>query len=256
MIRAVLLDLSGVVHVGDRPLPGALAAVARLRAAGLPLGFVTNTSRNPKRAVLDRLRRLDLTVDEAEVFTPAEAARAWLAGHRRTPHLLVAPALASEFDGLAEHPDIAVVVGDAGRDFTYERLNAAFRALNAGADFLALARNRTFRDQDDELSLDAGAFVAALEYATGREALVLGKPARAFYQAAVAQLGATPAETVMVGDDVEADVSGALASGIGQALLVRTGKYREGAERGAEPAPTAVLDDLPAAASWILERAS
>ena len=252
MAKGVLLDLAGVVYLGDQMLPRAGEAVDRLREAGLPVRFVTNTTRLSKVGILDRLRGIGLEVAGDELITPAEAARTWLATHRRSPHLLVHPALVEDFEGVADHPDKAVIVGDAGRDFTYDTLNAAFRELAAGADLLALAKNRTFRDDDGALSMDAGGFVAALEYAAECKAIVLGKPAPDFYAAAVAGLGCDAADAVMVGDDVEADVSGALAAGIGAALLVRTGKYHEGAEAGATPPPTAVVDDLFAAVDWVL----
>ncbi len=254
MIRGVLLDLAGVVYLGDHILPGAKAAVDRLRAAGLPLGFITNTTRTSKAGIIDRLARMGLKTSADELVTPAEAARVWLTNNKRSPHLLVHPALTADFDGLSQYTDTAVVVGDAGTDFTYETLNAAFRALVAGADFLALAKNRTFRDADGELSLDAGAFVTALEYASGRQAIVLGKPSPDFYAAAIARLGCRATDVVMVGDDVEADVSGALRARIGAALLVRTGKYHPGAEDDATPPPTAVVDDLAAAVDWIVDR--
>lgn len=254
MIKGVLLDLAGVVYLGDRILPGARDAVRRLREARLPLRFITNTTRTPKAGILDRLRAMGLELAADQLITPAEAARTWLAAHKRTPHLLVHPALTEDFEGLAVYPDRALVVGDAGKDFTYDTLNAAFRVLVSGAGFLALAKNRTFRNEDGDLSMDAGGFVAALEYASGREAIVLGKPAAAFYAAAVAGLGCGMGEVVMVGDDVEADVSGALKAGLGAALLVRTGKYLPGAEDDADPPPTAVVDDLSAAVEWMLER--
>jgi ribonucleotide monophosphatase NagD (HAD superfamily) len=115
-----------------------------------------------------------------------------------------------------------------------------------------LAKNRVFKDSDGRLSLDAGAFVAALEYATGRTARVLGKPSRDFYAAAAASMGLPLSDVAMIGDDVESDVSGALLAGVGKALLVRTGKYTEGAEAAADPAPTAVVADFAAAVDWIL----
>jgi len=133
-------------------------------------------------------------------------------------------------------------------------LNEAFRKLLAGAAFLALARNRSFKDEDGELSLDTGAFVTALEYATQREAVLLGKPAPDFFQAALASIACDGKEAVMVGDDAEADVAGALAAGLGAALLVRTGKYRPGDESKAKPAPSDTVADLVAAARWIMER--
>lgn len=144
------------------------------------------------------------------------------------------------------------MIGDAGKGFTYQSLNNAFRVLVGGAPFLALARNRSFRDADGELSLDAGAFVAALEYATGRKAIVLGKPSRDFFHAAVESLGCVEQEAVMVGDDAEFDVAAAIKAGL-SGILVRTGKYQTGVEREFAPHPTAVVDDLAAAVDWILE---
>jgi HAD superfamily hydrolase (TIGR01458 family) len=254
MIRAVLLDLAGVVYQGEQPLPGAVAAVGALRATELRLRFLTNTTRMPRRMLLRRLAEMGVGIEEEELFTPAQAASAWLRARKFSAYLLVHPALAEDLEGLNGTRGEAVVVGDAGEAFTYAALNTAFRKLIAGAAFLALARNRTFKDGEGELSLDAGAFVTALEYSSRREAILLGKPAPDFFRAALAGTACGVEEAVMIGDDAEADVAGALAAGIGSALLVRTGKYRAGDEDGVHPAPTATLDDLAAAARWILER--
>ncbi|MGD9502492.1 MAG: TIGR01458 family HAD-type hydrolase [Methyloceanibacter sp.] len=254
MIRGVLLDLAGVIYDGDHALPGALAAIDRLRQAGLALRFVTNTTRMPKRKVLGRLAKFGLALPENEVFTPAEAARNWLAAHGCSPSLLVHPNLKQEFEGEGGRPRRAVIIGDAGEDFDFARLNRAFRELIGGAPFIALAKNRSFKDDDGQLSLDAGAFVAALEFATGREALVLGKPSPAFFQAALASMDCAPESAVMVGDDAESDIAGALSAGLGGAVLVRTGKYRAGDEERFSPKPTATVADLSAAVDWILSR--
>jgi HAD superfamily hydrolase (TIGR01458 family) len=252
MIKGVLLDLAGVIYEGDKALPGAADAVARLRDAGLPLRFVTNTTRSTKQMVLERLGRLGFRLEESELFAPAQAARAWLAENDCSPVLLVHPNLVQEFDGLPERPHRAVVVGDAGNAFTYDNLNHAFRELIGDARLIALAKNRTFKDADGELSLDTGAFVTALEYASQRSAVVLGKPAPAFFAAALTSMGCGPQQTVMVGDDAEADVAGALRAGLGAAILVRTGKYSLGDERRFDPPPTAIADGVAAAADWIL----
>ncbi|MHA1132955.1 MAG: HAD hydrolase-like protein, partial [Alphaproteobacteria bacterium] len=135
----------------------------------------------------------------------------------------------------------------------YANLNHAFRALVDGATLLALAKNRTFKGDDGLLTLDAGAFVAALEYSSGLEAIVLGKPSPDFYAGALASMDCSPQDAVMVGDDAEADVAGALRARLAKALLVRTGKYRDGDESRFEPRPTATIADLTAAAAWILE---
>ncbi len=254
MVKAVLLDLAGVLYDGDRAVPGAAAAVARLRRAGLPVRFLTNTTRQPRRALIARLARLGFDVAPEEVFTPAVAACDRLIRSRQVPHLLIHPDLAEDFrHAPSDGPATAVVLGDAGAYFTYERLNAAFRVLIGGADFYALAANRTFRDSDGEISMDAGAFVAALEYAARTRAEVLGKPAPAFFATALADAGVAAADAAMIGDDAEADIAGALNAGLGAAILVRTGKYRTGDEKRAQPRPTAVARDLAEAVERLLE---
>jgi len=253
MLRGVLLDIDGVLYVGDRPLPGADAALARLRASGLPVRFVTNTTRRSRRAIRERLAAMGFAVADDELFTPAAAARARLEAERRAPYLLIHPGLAEDFAGLPADGDDAVVVGDAGEGFSYDALNRAFRLVMAGAPLLALAANRYFQEANG-LSLDAGPFVAALEYATGATAEVLGKPARGFFAAAVAGLGCRPGEVAMVGDDVEADVNGGIAAGL-VGILVETGKYRAGDAARLDPAGIAVADAA-AAVDWMLRHAA
>jgi HAD superfamily hydrolase (TIGR01458 family) len=248
-VRGVLLDLGGVVFVGDEPIDGAIDSIATLKAAGVAVRFLTNTTRRPLRVLVAKLRRLGIETSAEEVFTPAMAARHVLAG--RVPHLLVHPDLLEDFDRIPDAPPQVVVVGDAGDGFSYQALNTAFRVLDGGADLLALARNRAFEDDDGALSLDAGPFVTALEFASGRDAVVIGKPAGAFFAAALASLGVGADEALMVGDDVESDVGGAMAAGL-RGILVRTGKYRQGDETKIDPSPTVVADDLAAAVTWLL----
>ena len=159
MARGVLIDLSGVVYSGAELLPGATEAITELEAAGIPHRFLTNTTSKPLRAILTQLEGFGLSVPAAQVFTPAQAAVAWLAAESHAPHLLAHPALEEEFAVCRRDGPPAVVVGDAREHFTYARLNAAFRQLIAGAPLVALAENRVFRDADGELSMDAGAFV-------------------------------------------------------------------------------------------------
>jgi HAD superfamily hydrolase (TIGR01458 family) len=253
MIRGVLLDLAGVIYEGDHVLPGAVEAVERLHEADLPIRFVTNTTTKTKKALLTRLTKLGLEIADEELFTPGEAALGWLKAHDASPVLLVHPNLEEEFDGTAGRANNAVVVGDAGKAFTYEAMNHAFRALVDGATLLALAKNRTFKGEDGKLSLDAGAFVAALEYAADREAIVLGKPAAGFFEAALSSMTCKADNAVMVGDDAESDIAGALNAGLAHGLLVKTGKYQDGDETRFEPNPAATVDDLPAAVDWILK---
>ena len=125
--------------------------------------------------------------------------------------------------------------------------------MTAGAALLALAMNRNFKDRDGELSLDAGPFVVALEFAAKRKAVLLGKPSPEFFSLAIDSLGYDRSNVVMIGDDVEADVGGAMAAGI-KGILVRTGKYRPGDETELALAPNCVADNISEAAEWILSQ--
>ncbi len=251
-MKGILLDLDGVVTVGHKALPGSLEAVRLVRESGIPLRFITNTTRRPRRRIVADLAEIGLDVAEEDVFTPAAMAREVLARLAATPFLVVHPDLFEEFSDLPAGDGEAVVVGDAGPFFTYTLLNEAYRKILHGAEFLALAKNRNFLDHDHELSLDAGPFVTALEYASGETALVLGKPLPTFFALAVESMGCRPEEVVMIGDDAEADIGGAMAAGL-EGILVRTGKYRPGQEAALPERPTHVVADLWAAVTFLCE---
>jgi HAD superfamily hydrolase (TIGR01458 family) len=245
-VRALLLDLDGVLYVEDEAIAGAQAAVERLRADGLALRFVTNTTSRSRAHTLQKLARLGFGVDASELITPAALAvrHCRAQGHRRVA-LIMNQEVKRDFAALeevaGEHCD-AVIVGDLGPAFGYDVLNRAFRAVMDGAELVALQKNRYWL-RADGLSLDVGPFVAALEYATGREAYVVGKPAPAFFTEVLDDLGAGPGSAAMVGDDVESDIGGALAVGL-DAILVRTGKFREAALRASGIVPTATVDTI------------
>lgn len=244
-ITTVLLDLDGVVYVEDEPVPGARNAIERMRDAGLTLRFVTNTTSRPRAATLAKLARLRMDVGDDELITPAVLAlqHCHARGHRRAM-LLMRDDVKGDFTGLeaTEHEPDAVIVGDLGERFDYDVLNRAFRHLLAGAELIALQKNRYWL-RDDGLSLDVGPFVAALEYAADCEAHVVGKPAAAFFAHVLEGAAAAPGEAVMVGDDIESDIAGALKAGI-ESVLVRTGKYREAAVLASGIEPTATVDSL------------
>lgn len=250
LIKGVLLDLSGVLYVDREPLPGALNAMQRLQQSGLPIRFVTNTTRSPRRAILSRLADMGFSIADDALFTAPQAALAYTEQQGLHPYLLIHPDLQSELPQYPREAWDAVLVGDAGADFTYPNLNTAFRLLIDGAPLLAMGYNRYFRDAQ-ELSLDIGPFVAALEFAADTRAKVLGKPAPEFFAAAASGLGCAPGQVVMVGDDAEADVGGAIAAGL-QGILVCTGKYRPGDEDRTGQTAAITLDDITAAVDWIL----
>jgi HAD superfamily hydrolase (TIGR01458 family) len=244
-VRAVLIDLDGVLYVEDEPVPGAHEALERLRSGGRVLRFVTNTTSRSRPATLEKLRRLGFSLEDEELMTPAAlAVRHCLDEGRRRVSLLMNDEVKGDFASLEEDDDEpeAVIVGDMGEDFAYPVLNRAFRHVMAGAELIALQRNR-FWQRADGLSLDVGPFVAALEYATSREAYVVGKPARTFFDEVLRDAGSDADGAAMVGDDIETDIGGALGAGLA-GVLVRTGKYRADAVAASGIDPTATVDSI------------
>ncbi len=251
----LLLDLQGVLYEDGRALAGALDAVEWLRASGREVRCLTNTTTQPRRAIAARLRGLGFGVRTQEVFSPAVAAVGALGavGARRI-HLAAAPALAEDFTAFAladdEDADLdAVVLGDLYREFSWDRLDGLYRRIAGGTPLIALHKNRV-TTRDGAIALDLGPFVAALEYAAGTEAQVVGKPSPRFFALALESLGLAPAQVLMVGDDIEADVGGALGAGLA-AVQVRTGKYRPQDEAAGSVQPTARIDGIADLPAWL-----
>ncbi|MFJ8196402.1 HAD-IIA family hydrolase [Streptomyces sp. NPDC096152] len=254
--RSVLIDIDGVLTVSWRPLPGAVEALRAVRDAGLGVVLLTNTTSRTRASIAGTLAAAGFPVTAGDILTAPAATAAHLAA--RLPgarcSLLNSGDIAEDLAGVtvldaadtATVPD-AVVVGGAGPEFDYAALNRAFGHLRRGARLVAMHRNLYWRT-DRGLQLDSGAFLLGLEAATRTEAEVTGKPARAFFEAALAQLGARAEETVMVGDDVESDVLAAQRAGV-TGVLVRTGKYLPEALRDAGGRPDHVVGsfaDVPA----------
>ncbi len=242
-LKGLLVDLDGTLYVGDEPVAGAREALGSLEASGFALRYVTNTTRRPRRWVREHLLALGFEFGEAEVFTPARAAAGRIGAG--TCFALVDESLLEDLAGVTitdDHPDY-VLVGDLGEGFTYGRLNGAFRHLVEGAELLALQKNRYWRTEGG-ISLDAGPFVAALEYASGKQAAVVGKPEQGFFRLALQDLGLPAHDVAMVGDDAEADVAGAKRAGLA-GIQVRTGKWQ--ADTGEADLVIDSIADLPGA---------
>lgn len=251
--KGVLIDLAGVLHTGDTLIPGALEGLERLRDAGIPLRFLTNTTRSTRATVVHKLVRMGLRIEETEVMTAVHATRQYVKDHGLHPHWLIHPDIAGEIEVDDLAPD-AVVLGDAGTYFSFDAMNTAFRLLMQGLPLIAMAKNRYFQESAG-LTIDMGAYVTALEYASGTAATIIGKPAPAFFHAAASDMGLACNELVMIGDDLRDDVLGAQAAGI-PGILVRTGKYRpqdEQVQEAQTDRPLFVADDFFRAVDVLLQ---
>ncbi len=251
-VEGCVIDLDGTLYFGGEPIPGAADAVEGLRAAGVPICFATNTTRRPRSALVERLAAMGIRVGSDELHTAPVAAASWLAGQgaRRISPLLAAATLEEFEDFEVDHqrPD-HVVVGDLGEEWTFDVLNRAFRALNAGARLVAIQKNRSW-DPGNGLQLDAGPFVAALEYASDQEAVLVGKPSTAFFETAARALGLSLDLVAVVGDGLATDVAGGQAAGC-RGVAVRTGTFREDQLARLHRPPDAILDSIANLPNWM-----
>ena len=255
-MRGILFDMDGVLYNSERLIPGAVETVAWLRERSVPHLFVTNTTSRGRDRLVEKLRGFGIEAAVDDILTPPVAASEWLRAQDGGPvALFLRPSTRAEFAGLPLTPDGAesgaayVVIGDLGDLWDFRTLNRAFRLLhhNPQAKLIALGMTRYWLASDG-ISLDVAPFVAALQHATGREPMVFGKPAARFFHAAAERLGLAPADVLMVGDDMHADIAGAQAAGM-KGALVRTGKFRPADLEGPER-PGVVLDSVAELPEW------
>ncbi|MDY6981883.1 MAG: TIGR01458 family HAD-type hydrolase [Pseudomonadota bacterium] len=227
-IKGLALDMDGVLHVGNQAMPGAAATLRVLRERGMPFRFITNTSTRSPDELQRAMATLGLDVSADEIFSAVTATCRYLeqSGRPRC-HLLVADSVKhcfAQFPPDDREPEF-VVIGDIGERWHYAMLNEIFGMLMRGAKLVCMHRNR-FWQTEHGLKMDIGAFVAGLEYASGKQAVVIGKPSWDFFRLTVQALGLTAGEVAIVGDDIDTDIGGGQAAGL-RGILVKTGKYRE-----------------------------
>ncbi|MGA2162088.1 MAG: TIGR01458 family HAD-type hydrolase [Methanoregula sp.] len=246
-ITGFLIDLDGVLYTGDTPLPGAREAMVFLKEQGYPYRCVSNSTRKCRATIAARLRKLGFDIPERAIFTPPLAAVRYMqeTGKHRA-YLLTIGDVDRDFAGACTDDGSTavdyVIIGDAGDKVNYASMNHAFRCLMEGADLIALEKDRYWMAPEG-LSLSAGPFVAALESATGKTATVVGKPAKAFFDLALHDMGLAAERVVMIGDDIITDIGGAQAAGM-RGVLVRTGKFRRDALETSEIRPAAVINSI------------
>jgi glycerol-1-phosphatase len=256
---ALIVDLDGVVWLGGRPIDGAAEAVAKLRAQGIRLLFVTN---DPSRSRADQAARLAgfaIPASPSDVMTAAAATARFLAGRRelRGAAALVvgSPAFQQEIVdagfGIVPHAgarEAELVVVGGHEQFDFAELRAATRAVANGAQLFAAGRDR-FVPTEDGPEPATGAILAAVETATGVTATVVGKPEPYMFEIAREALPGCE-RLAVVGDTLASDIAGAKRAGL-DAILVLTGSTTAADLEDAEPVPDHVVADLPQLAARI-----
>jgi HAD superfamily hydrolase (TIGR01458 family) len=266
-VRALLLDLDGVIVLAGEAIPGAANALNELERRGMPYRIVTNTSAVSRQTLSRWSAKLGAPIPPERFESALSASAAWTAHHFKDQplYVLASEDARTEFAGqhLLSHAEAgqrnvsvaAVIIGDSPEDATYENLNQAFRLVLDGAALIGMHRNGWWLTPDGP-TLDSGAFVVGLEFASGRSATIVGKPSASFFAQGVRDLrkeagrDLARSEIAMVGDDVRTDVRAAQRAGL-RGILVLSGKHGESdivvaaAERGGR-SPDAVAPDLAA----------
>jgi glycerol-1-phosphatase len=245
-----ILDLDGCVWVGDRPTPGAVEAIAALRAGGKRVAFATNDPRSTTEDYVTRLWRLGVQASVADVVTVGGAVQHLLSETRsgRTAFVVGTEALCRHVadaglrllngTDLASRAEVVVVGGT--EDLVYDDLRNATLAVRRGAELIATGRDPIYPQPDGDWP-GTGAILAAVEYATGMTAQIVGKPEPQLFLTALDRLG--NGKTLVVGDRLDADVAAAARVPLDAALVLTGGTSRDELD-GAEPRPVAVADDL------------
>jgi HAD superfamily hydrolase (TIGR01458 family) len=252
-IRGILLDIDGVLHVSMQPIAGAADTLRWLDQHGYRTCFVTNTTTASRATLAQRLAAIGLPLTEQQLITAPVATANYIRQHYPGKRCWVLSKGDAEADfagiDLVEANAEIVVIGGAEELLTYEAMNAAFRMLMDGAVLLAMHTNLYWRTSDG-LRLDSGPYVHALELATGKQATVLGKPARPFFEQALQSIGVEAAEAIMVGDDLENDVRGAQQAGL-RGILVCTGKHHADSPLLERIHPDAILLSIADLPQWL-----
>ena len=242
--KGFLFDLDGVFIQSGKPLPGAIDALASLRALNIPFRFLTNTTTQSRKTLQSTLKSIGLNCDEEEIFSAGfSGVQAIKAMGYPTCSYYITDDLKKDyliFEEDIEKPEV-IIVGDY-EDWDFKKLNQAFQYVMSGSRILALHMGKYYR-VDSGLRIDAGAFVAALEFATNKKAKIVGKPNKEFFNSALNDMGFGPKEVVMFGDDLINDISGAQELDI-PGILVKTGKYHEGMLESSSIIPNGFLESI------------
>ena len=243
--KGVLFDLDGVVHVGRNAIPGAAETLSRLGEHHIPFRFVTNTTTASPETLERRLRDMGLPIDSGVILTTHQVAAGYLEtlGNPRCFLLVNDDALSCYAKTPSTETDAEyIVIGDIGDRWNYALLDRVFNMVMDGANIIALHKGRYWKTEQG-LRMDIGAFVAGLEYTTGKTATVVGKPSKTFFEMALRDVALPKDKVIMIGDDIEMDVGGAQRAGL-RGVLVKTGKYREDVVAASSVKPDAVIDSI------------
>ena len=228
-IKALLIDLEGVLYSDNKLIPGSIEAVKKFKKSGLKLRFLTNTTTTPRKIIFNKLIDFGFDINEEEIFTPIIATRNYLRDNAvKKISLFTNIEIVEEFNDYEitqKNPDV-VIMGDIFKNFNWEILDRIFKLIYINnAALIALHQNK-YCMRDDKVSLDLGPFVKAIEYASGKKSILMGKPEKNFFDLVINDLNTNNENILMIGDDITADIEGSKNANL-KAVQVKTGKFQE-----------------------------
>ena len=228
-IKGLLVDLEGVIYEEDKLIDGALDTINKLLSYNFKIKYLTNTTVKPRKQILNKLLKFKLPIIESDIFTPPIAASIFLKKNKISKIFLLTNQLLqedfSEFIIDEVKPE-AIILGDLYKAFDWERLNQAFQIIHNNDTLIIALHKNKYCKRENKIGLDLGPFVAALEYATSKKSILIGKPEQNFFNLAVEDMELRKEEVVMIGDDIFADIGGA-KNNFMTTIQVRTGKFQK-----------------------------
>jgi HAD superfamily hydrolase (TIGR01458 family) len=225
-MKSLLIDLDGVLRIGDKPAEGIQEFLNFINRYEIPACIISNSTLAHSKEIQKFFT--DNSIDcKIKIMTAADASLKYVEENYKRVSVYCKDSVKEIFNHYLdyENPE-AVLVGDLKKSWTYEILNDIFKKVFNGADFIAMQKNRFWKTPEDGLLLDAGAFIKGIEYATGKEARLIGKPSPIYFKMGLKSIGVDEnSRFIMVGDDTETDIKGAQELG-SEAILIYTGKTK------------------------------
>lgn len=247
-IRGLILDMDGVLWRNDQPLGDLAKIFQQIDKLGFAVMYATNNATRSIDQYIAKLNRFGVKAEDRQIINSARSAAYYLRQHYEpgTPIYVVGEqALVDCLDNEGypmQTSQATVVVAALDRTLSYEKLRLATRLIYQGAQFIATNPDRTFPTPQG-LEPGAGAIIAALEAATGQEAIIVGKPEETMYRLALKQMDAKPEEVFVIGDRLETDILGAQRIGCKSALVLSGVTNQIDAYRW-QPQPDLIANDL------------
>jgi HAD superfamily hydrolase (TIGR01458 family) len=247
-VKGLLIDLDGTLYFKGKPIPNAIETLTKLRKMELKFLFLTNTDSKTPNTVLKILKDYGFIIHEDEIFTPIIALKEFLVKHpNKKSYFVTTTEVAEEFQEFQkiknfEIPDF-VIIGDFHDNWDVNRINIAFKYVLKGAKLLGTQGNIYYLDRKGEPVIDTGSFVHMIANAAKVIPKIFGKPSKEYFLQALEKLNLNPSQVVVIGDDLESDIQGAINAGI-KGILVKTGKGKHYNSGRSRIKPYLVLDSL------------